>query len=524
MIPPLPRALEPWRGALEELVPELALGLAPMIRRIALALGPLRAERREPSAEPDGYGGIGRRGSYERLLSGEWLLATELPDEFLRRASAGEHLFLELARSAPAGGGALLALVDCGPAQLGTPRIAQLAALVVLAARAERAGATFSWGVLQQPDGAPVAGLQPASVLTLLRARTALAATRAHADAWGARGVARDADVWVLGGEPLARQAIVFRDLYEPGTRKVTVEIRREGRRAAELVLDLPPDPICTQLVRDPYRAQAAPLPARRGPLPGSPTGRPVLSVDGRRVMVKLTTGGLAALAVPLSSRGGLARPLTYNAPPGDEIIAAGRFGNRLWIVTWREADRTFGVEALGKRGGRAEHHRLKSQVDRPLTGGLLLACSLGSGAARVTFTDEAGRAFGLVPAVTVRSAERPGDVLRAPWNNFLSAWRVGAGWEIRDQRGTVLHTLTPSGHDEVVAFAPHTAPNLLLLEDQRRALTLVSREKSETIARSPTPIVGTAAGWGGLVAYVTEDARLVVVREGTVVLREPAS
>ncbi len=43
---------------------------------------------------PDGYDGIGRRGSYDRLLASEWLIHDELPDEFLRRVVSGEHAFL----------------------------------------------------------------------------------------------------------------------------------------------------------------------------------------------------------------------------------------------------------------------------------------------------------------------------------------------------------------------------------------------------------------------------------------------
>ena len=50
--------------------------------------------------EPDGYDGIASRGIYERLVTSEWLLADEEPDEFDRRAAMGEHTFTRLARPA----------------------------------------------------------------------------------------------------------------------------------------------------------------------------------------------------------------------------------------------------------------------------------------------------------------------------------------------------------------------------------------------------------------------------------------
>jgi hypothetical protein len=58
----------------------------------------------------------------------------------------GEHLFLNRAHSSPIGTRASLALFDAGPSQLGSPRIAHIAALIVLANRADSAGSSFTWG------------------------------------------------------------------------------------------------------------------------------------------------------------------------------------------------------------------------------------------------------------------------------------------------------------------------------------------------------------------------------------------
>jgi len=137
----LPAALAPWAAQLSSLPEELALALAPWVGRLALAVGPLSAVQSQRTGEPDGYSGLSRRGSYERLVIGEWGVADLFPDEFLRRAAAGEHLFLDLARREPRGALKSVAIVSAGPAQLGSPRLVHLAALIVLARRAAAAGA-----------------------------------------------------------------------------------------------------------------------------------------------------------------------------------------------------------------------------------------------------------------------------------------------------------------------------------------------------------------------------------------------
>ncbi|HSF40711.1 MAG TPA: hypothetical protein VLT87_13030, partial [Thermoanaerobaculia bacterium] len=136
----LPRPLAPWRPWLAIFPRDLALSLGPVLQRLSFAVGPLRMERASGEGDPDGFDGLAQRGPYERLLPSEWLLADEAPEEFLRRAAGGEHTFLHLARPVPGGSHLSVALFDAGPGQLGSPRIAQLAALIVLARRAEAAG------------------------------------------------------------------------------------------------------------------------------------------------------------------------------------------------------------------------------------------------------------------------------------------------------------------------------------------------------------------------------------------------
>jgi hypothetical protein len=253
----LPAALAPWAAELALLSPDLALVMAPWVGRLAVALGPMSGIRTPGAGEPDGYGGLSRRGSYERLVTAEWALAELYPDEFVRRASAGEHLFLDLARRAPRGSRRAVAVVSAGPSQLGAPRLAHLAALIVLARRAATAGAGFAWGLLEDPALRLTDGLDAAGVRRLLDGRTARAAGEPARGAWLATlGAAPgdDVEAWWIGGPELAGapgSRLIVRDVIEPGARAVDVEVvRRTGN--ARLRLALPAGGDCARLLRDP--------------------------------------------------------------------------------------------------------------------------------------------------------------------------------------------------------------------------------------------------------------------------------
>src|SRR5579863_2548513 len=78
----LPRALAPWAEYLDIFPREVVVALGPIVQRLDAAIGPLRLRSRSGQGEPDGIDGLARRGTYERLLLTEWLLADEMPDEF----------------------------------------------------------------------------------------------------------------------------------------------------------------------------------------------------------------------------------------------------------------------------------------------------------------------------------------------------------------------------------------------------------------------------------------------------------
>lgn len=92
-----------------------------LLSRVHPLLGPIREQDTAGQPEFEGLGDLRRRGNYEHLLATEWLLADELPDEFLRRAASGEHLFLAPARQAHRANRLTIALFDAGPRQLGAP-------------------------------------------------------------------------------------------------------------------------------------------------------------------------------------------------------------------------------------------------------------------------------------------------------------------------------------------------------------------------------------------------------------------
>ncbi len=311
----LPRALAPWGPFLGIFPRDLAVSLSPVLHRLSFAVGPLQVRRHNGDGEVDGYDGITRRGSYERLLTSEWLLADEAPDEFVRRAAAGEHLFLRVARPVPSGSRVSAAVFDAGPGQLGSPRIAQLAALIVLARRAEAAGVRFVWGILQEPEAPLNLEVNEASVLRLLQARTPHEASDAQISAWHLRFQARREvdDVWFVGPSRLAsvrgmRGAAFLQvwDVLDPEARRVAIRIRRgpvPGNPAAlpTVTLELPEQAVCARLLRDPFSvAAAAPDRLASRLVPASDL---LFSSNGSKLFARAAGGGVVAFPVPNSPR-----------------------------------------------------------------------------------------------------------------------------------------------------------------------------------------------------------------------------
>ena len=341
----LPRPLAPWGSYLSLFPRDLALSLGPVLQRLSLAVGPLRVRRPSGEGDPDGFDGLDRRGPYDRLLPSEWLLAEEAPEEFLRRAAAGEHTFLHLSRPEPGGTRISVALFDAGPGQLGSPRIAQLAALIVLARRAEAAGARFGWAVLQEPDSPLLTEVTPAAVLRLLAAKTPFEATDAQIEAWSTRlsGWKELDDAWIVGVHrsglpPVDRSASLLQisDALDPRARCVKVAVRRGGLPAGEVALDLPDDATCARLLRDPFGAEA---PAPRRVAPGAaPASNLVFSGNGTKIFARGQDGEVLAIPVPNSPRAVPGRVRRYDIGTKTPVVAAGLAGRAVAVVTAHES------------------------------------------------------------------------------------------------------------------------------------------------------------------------------------------
>ncbi|HEX3765724.1 MAG TPA: hypothetical protein VHW23_43810 [Kofleriaceae bacterium] len=339
--PELPAALAPWAAQLAPLAADLALALAPWLGRLALAIGPMAAAVARRTGEPDGYHGVARRGSYERMITTEWGLAEEFPDEFLRRAAMGEHLFFELAHREPRGARRSVAILSAGPAQLGAPRLVHLAALIVLARRAAAAGAGFAWGILEDGAHRTRDAVDPAAIQHLLDARTAAAAGPDAFAGWRTALGDPARELWFIGGADdaaRARQAgaacLVIDDPLEPRCRALDVEIQRRGP-PARLRLELPAAEQCARLLRDPF-AQATGATSRyRGKV-----ARAVrFSADGRQLLVMLGDGSALRWPIPNSPRDRPGNPRRWSPPPGNPIVLAIGFAQRAVLAATLSGD-----------------------------------------------------------------------------------------------------------------------------------------------------------------------------------------
>ncbi|MDC0670814.1 hypothetical protein [Nannocystis radixulma] len=313
----LPPALAPWAPWLELFPAELALSLGPMVQRLAAALGPFTTPAHSGHGEPDGFSGLDRRGVYERLLPSEWLLAELAPDEFLRRAAASEHAFLRLERREPAKARTSVILFDAGPSQLGSPRLAHLAALLALARRASLGRAALAWGVLQAPDVPLVDAVTRDTIRALLARRTAVAPTAADVQSWRTCLGGQDhKDIWLIGGPTLRRLAwpgvatVELRDVLGAEPPELAADLCTAAGRTVAVRLPLPDGPTCVRLIRDPFPPDRGRPSARdRRRTRRVPATNLVIANDGSRVFAGAQGGGVIVYPVPHSAQGGVGKP-----------------------------------------------------------------------------------------------------------------------------------------------------------------------------------------------------------------------
>jgi hypothetical protein len=337
----LPDALRPWREWLSWFDPELVTQLGPLLQRLHPLLGPFRGQSHGGEPELEGLDDLRTRGSYEHLLASEWLLADELPDEFLRRAASGEHMFLAPRPRAKRADRSIIALFDSGPLQLGAPRLAQLAMWILLARRALQAQGDFRWGSLQAPgkllDARTVDDLK-----TLLGQRSfavpdaaGLANWRAALDEQQVGG-----ECWLIGPPriqydlsetPSFTHRVSFQnDLH--GAALDVLLLERGNERSVSLPL---PEPSLTSpLLRGSFARSTGPAEHTSEPRAVALQRPPVIACDGSRVGVALRDEAAALVyVVPRSIQNQPARPRFHHWSAGYGALAISFIGKRMGVL-----------------------------------------------------------------------------------------------------------------------------------------------------------------------------------------------
>lgn len=394
----LPAALRPWRDWLHGFDVAQIEALGAMLLPLQAAIGSFRAPPRKGHDEPNGYDDLQRRGPYDRLLLSEWMLADELPDEFLRRASANEHLFLAPRRESVRVDRRIVAIFDDGALQLGASRLAQLALWILLARRATDAGAAFAWATLHMSAFAPQESAADA-LKRLLQARCLQRSDAQHLQRWTQRPSdgPETAECWLIGAPQIDRS---------PQTLGLTHRVLIERDLAAHLTVDIA-GPSSTRHARVPIPANHAAQSLLRGNFnqrramaptlaPGTTTRfdpriRPVFGRRGKTIM--LVTNDHRALIYR--------RPKRKGAPRKPEAHVLNSSGSLLGVAANGNLLGTIHVESVGMHG--AALGRLKFcpfdgtfKVEPPSSTAALQPCLFFDSKSRhqTFFIDAAGTLF----------------------------------------------------------------------------------------------------------------------------------
>lgn len=435
----LPPRLAPWEEALAGLDARLASELGPMLRTLDELV-----RRHEVSGgsegDPDGYDGTTNTGDLGRLLMDEWLLADELPEEFVRRAAENELAFLRRAHAHVAPRGRVIAVVDTGPEQLGPSRLVQLAALAVLHRRSRSGGKELE--VRLVPSGRRLEGELAQVLPEWLRARTTELPTSAHVEA-ALDDVGHEDHVWLLAGSSVDRATGAHR-------RRVSSRVSAWGTEGARRMsvavgdatayVDLPEGPAAVAALRGEGLLRRAAPPAA-AQVETSGTGAVFATADARLLWRGAAANEVYGCFVAGGSE--LARVRRYvftgtvvaAASLGRRIVAAVTDGSTLWI------------QVVGKKLGRVDRihvrladlgldpHVVAEMVNSPLpplhlVGGNLLV-RMPSGwfmlEAEVAHAEESMLAVGPGPAL-----DAPFRVVRTPTELVVGGHR----WATREVAG----------------------------------------------------------------------------------------
>lgn len=179
---PLPKPFHAWQHWLSRFDENLQPIIADLLLQFNLFIGSISESQCSKQLSSDSSD-LQKRGKYEHLLTTEWLIAQEEPDEFIRRAANNEHLFLTPAYEKPKANGVIIAMFDCGLLQLGMPRVAHLILMILFDIRAHNLNSQFYWGILQSNSELMLfSGIEDLKLL--LKNRTMNCLDTKHLDYW----------------------------------------------------------------------------------------------------------------------------------------------------------------------------------------------------------------------------------------------------------------------------------------------------------------------------------------------------
>lgn len=332
----LPKALQPWQTWLSWLDPELIPAFSDLLQRLSRVLGPVQGKQLGGLPEQDGIGQIQRKGDYQNLLLSEWLMADEVPDEFMRRAINAEHLFLAPNYKSQQSLNQITVLFDTGISQLGECRLVHIALLILLAQRAEKVGCTLMWGTLQS-----IIPLMPLNSINdlyeLLTRRTYSPVLNENITHWQ-NVIAEDMDaqsgeIWLITGsnqQPMLKQIASSHYIELTGddcfNKTIGVNIRTPHFQR-HIVLPTPPRALSAQILKGQIRPPSVQN-THQHEHKISLMFSPVISFHGSAVGVTLLgKPGLVVIKIPplnrLNPNNSLKKPFVYQIYPDDHTILA---------------------------------------------------------------------------------------------------------------------------------------------------------------------------------------------------------
>lgn len=350
----LPQALRPWESVLSLFPEEVALTLGDMVRSLSIAIGPFRTESPAGDGEPDGFDGLTRKGTPERLLLTEWGLSSVAPEEFLRKMAMNEASYLKIARTDPAKPRWTVLLFDAGPTQLGAPRLAHIAAWVLFAQRATRAKAKLRWGVLQRPAGEWREDLTQQALRTMLAHRSGFRLTSTHLESWLKHPDCETNDLWVVTDDQSTADTHNSRiswlrvsENYTSETPSLIARCQSAGKAERRVELPIPEQRMSVRLIRDPFETNK-PTPTRANtPVAKS---RLLFCDNGRRVIYVSNTPSVIVQPFGNSPRAPAGKPCIWPIPPDENIASVFWRMGRLYVISGTK--NTPCVTEVGKRGG----------------------------------------------------------------------------------------------------------------------------------------------------------------------------